>query len=464
MNSIKQSSRLRELIKTEALKMFDKDYEVLIYSIIDTELENGITFKELINNNSKDDFQLSKLLEIEPTLTILVPELPLDSFSAKSWDISREIPALAIRTNTSNKAIMISPEGEMSVIPEDAIPGFPVLVIKNNERVICDLNNNNFSKYKTKVFLEKEGLKFKFWASSFDNTNEHKNLQNNRLTLSLDQKLIDAYSIYQTNYPNLNGWQRDYIYYGIQPSNPNGPFTNDFKEHIRSFKMLGTGMSAYNLISDQTGDPHYRNHHRIGTSHWTGGNYEFKVTTLINGTNGVGSEIINGFTVSPNDLFNLRYSIYTTGWWFWKRRWYRLESIRNKTVNVNVPIINWDLDVYSTSLKMFIEEVDLTTTTVITDTRTVKFATNFEFNSTLGEKVKLGLKFGASQEITETHTVQRTFTQGNDELQYVIANFGDKVIIQRTNLWLIGGVRSYYQTREYSTGLCQFSLEPKRVQ
>ena len=226
--------------------------------------------------------------------------------------------------------------------------------------------------------------------------------------------------------------------------------------------MTVTPINAYNKISDQTGDPYLRDDHRINVSHWTSGFYEFKVRTIINAKNGVGNELINGFTVSPDQLFLLEYEEYSTGTLFWEKRYYRLTNISNRTVLVDIPLMNWDLDEYASSIKIEIEEVDLTTTTVITDTRTVKFATNFSIDATLGTKVKTGLKFGASLETTQTHTVQKTFTQGNDFLGEAIVNFADKVITGRHRTFGM----NRWKTRDYITGsgYCQFSVEPKRVQ
>lgn len=64
MKSLNESPRLRDLLKNETLKMFNKDYEVLIYSIKDNILENGMTLEELINKNSEADFKLFTLLQI----------------------------------------------------------------------------------------------------------------------------------------------------------------------------------------------------------------------------------------------------------------------------------------------------------------------------------------------------------------------------------------------------------------
>lgn len=460
MKTIKESQTLRNLIKDEALKMFNKDYEVLVYAIKDVSLESGKTFEQTINQNADTDFQLASLLRIEPTLTLLVPELPLESFSAKKWNSQSEIPAIAIRTNYTNEVPLITPDLKLEMMPGDVTPGFPVIVVKNNERVVSNLENPNIRNLKTKTVFEKDWVIIKFWTDSFDNENNKEN--SSRLVSSLDPVLVNAYNIYDEQNPNLNGWQRDYIYYLIQPSTPNGPFIYDFQEHIRSFSMTGTPINAYNKISDQTGDPYFRDDHRINVSHWTSGFYEFKVRTIINAKNGVGNELINGFTVSPDQLFLLEYEEYSTGTLFWEKRYYRLTNISNRTVLVDIPLMNWDLDEYASSIKIEIEEVDLTTTTVITDTRTVKFATNFSIDATLGTKVKTGLKFGASLETTQTHTVQKTFTQGNDFLGEAIVNFADKVITGRHRTFGM----NRWRTRDYITGsgYCQFSVEPKRVQ
>ncbi len=461
MKCIKQSPSLRNLIKDEALKMFNKDYEVLVYTIKDYVLENGFTLEQTLNQNSDSNFQLSNLLRVEPTLTLLVPELPLESFSAKKWNTLIEIPAVAIRTNYTNEVPLITPDLNLEVMPSDVIRGFPVIVVKNNERVVSNLENPNIRDLKTKTVFEKDGTLIKFWADSFDNENK-KNISA-RLVKNLNPALVNAYNIYDQQNPNLDGWQRDFIYYKIQPSSPNGPFIYDFKEHLRSFSMTGDPTNAYNKISDQTGDPFFRNNHRINTSHWTGGFYEFKVRTIINAKNGVGNELINGFTVSPDQLFLLEYETYTKGTLFWEKTYYRLKNISNQTIIVDIPLINWDLDEYASSIKIEIEEVDLTTTSVITDTRTVKFATNFGIDATFGIKTKIGLKFGASLETIQTHTVQKTFTQGNDFLGETIVNFADKVIIGQTRLPIFGNM---WLTREYTTGLgfCKFSIEPKKVQ
>ncbi len=454
MKSINESPKLRELIKSEALKMFNKDYEVLVYLIKDNALENGKTLEELINSNSDNNFKLDDLLKIDPTLTILVPDLPLDSFSARKWNTTTEIPAVAIRMNNTNEVPLITPENRLTSIPAGEIPGYPVLVIKDNERVVTNIESPNSSKLKTRVLYRKGGVEFKFWDNAFDNINKNINKRVDYIW-NIDPKIIEAKSIYTTN----DGWHRDFIYYDITPNSPNGEFKADFQEHIRGFSLDGDAQAIYNRISDQAGDPTYNNGHRINTSHWTGGYYEFKIKTLINSNNGLGNELINGFAVTPDELFNLEYETFTKGASFWKKTYYRLKNISLKQYSLDLPLISWDLSKYSTSLKISVEEVDVPVSTVITETSTVKFAANFEYtiSAEIKKILKIGQKFGASYEKIQNNTIVKTFSEGNDFLGETIVNFEDDIIV---------GYKDYINvnTRDYSTGYCKFSVEPKRVQ
>ncbi len=459
INSMKESPILRQVLKKEALKMFNKDYEVLVYSILNTGLEDGLTFEKLIAKHSKD-FELRELLDVEPTLTILIPKLPYNSFSAEVWDVNADIPAVAIQTNKTSDVPLIMPSNERKQISSSLIPGFPVLVVKNNERLVSSKSYPNFSELKTRTVYTGQGVELKFWSDAFDG--EIKKTETRQLLAGVDPVLKESYEIYEKNYPNLNGWQRDYIYYGIEPNNLEGAFCDDFQEHIRSFTMSGKGINAYNKISGQTGRTSNIKSglHSSNTSHWTGGFFEFKVRAIINAKNGVRNELVSGFSLEPSDLFVLNYEKDYSG----LLPFYVLTGVENKEAEVDVPIIKWDLDRYPASIKVEVEEVDLEETTIITETKNVTFATNFEMSSTLGKKVKLGLRYGSGKKLVQTHTVQRTFSQGNDFLGSAIVNFADKVVLKRNRTSTAYSDNDLWITRDYKTGHCCFSLRPVRVQ
>ncbi|MRX67742.1 hypothetical protein SAMN06265349_105115 [Flavobacterium resistens] len=453
VKSLSESKSLRDLIKNESLKMFDNDYEVLYQMIKDEKLENNLTVRQSILQNLGNEDLLNKIELNNPTLTILVPELPENSFSAKLWDTQNQIPKVAISLHTSNDVPIINLDGSEEIIKAQYIPSFPVIVLKDNERIV--INNNSTNKnLKTNSVAVINGTSYKFLDDCFDGSKKINNTARIVVIPALDPTVVTAFNTYTAL--NVDGWQRDYIYYGITPNTPKGPFKYDFQETIKTFSLEGDLASAHDKISDQTGDPNLpvkAISGNIGASitSWTGGNYEFKIRIIVNGKNGVGSEIIKYFNARVQDLFDFNYvmkhiTVYER----------RLNGF--KKMNLNIPIFNWDLDQYASTIKIDIEEMDLTETTVLTESRAVEFASNFgvEVSGSIQEYVKIGLKYGTSQKVNTTSTVQRTFTQGNDLLGDVIVNFADNVIISRQP--------NTYTTREYSSGLYSITVEPIRVQ
>ena len=448
VKSMKESKALRDLIRTKALEMFNKDYDVLYGMIADEKLENNVTVNDMMMRNMTDRNVIKNLESISPTLTILVPELPENSFNAEKWDTSTEIPRVAIRLTTSNDVPVIDLDGSERVIEWKYTPAFPVLVIKDNERVVAE-RDKEFNKKDTRSFQNKKGEKYRFTFDDFDKQRD----RNKRFVGSsqLDSKLVTAYN----NYQNADGWQRDLIYYDISPNQDRGAFNYDFQEKIRSFSLVGDPIAAYNKIADQTDDPHINGTVQGSGSHWTGGSFEFKVTALINARNGVGTEIPTGFGASPDQLFYLTYEKIVNDPWCSCWDLYVLTNIALKPMTINtVGLINWDLNNYATSIKISIEEVDQVATTQVGESTSVKFASNFGIDG--GVLKKIGLKFGGSLETTQIQTYQRTVTDGNDILGSVIVNFADKVIT--------GNINNLYITREYTTGYYSISVEPTRVQ
>ena len=90
-----ENEECRDLIKTEALKKINHDYDVLYMLVKDKELNNGATLTSLmLDHISSEDLEF--MIKSFPTLTIFVPSLPENSFSCDSWDIQTQIPDVAI--------------------------------------------------------------------------------------------------------------------------------------------------------------------------------------------------------------------------------------------------------------------------------------------------------------------------------------------------------------------------------
>lgn len=74
-----QNEEVRSLIKEEALKQIDFDYDVLYCLIKDKQLKNGVTLEEYLEKYLTSD-ELKCIHKQLPTLTLFVPTLPENSF------------------------------------------------------------------------------------------------------------------------------------------------------------------------------------------------------------------------------------------------------------------------------------------------------------------------------------------------------------------------------------------------
>lgn len=90
------------------------------------------------------------------------------------------------------------------MINADLTPGFPIVVIKENERVRIKTSKSN----KNSRTADTNG--FEYLVDNFDPdaSTQFQNIGNNS---GLDPRLIDAYNVWESFGPG--GWQRDNIYY-----------------------------------------------------------------------------------------------------------------------------------------------------------------------------------------------------------------------------------------------------------
>ena len=476
------SEDVRELIQNEALKKIDYDYDVLYQLVKNKKLSNGATLEGLLLNYI-DPSTLTLIEKKIPTLTIFVPKLPENTFSAEIWDVNNDIPVVGIRNFETNDVSTFDSIGDESIIQSYEIPAFPIVVVKENERII--INDPSTKSISSTTFsLKSEGGKnFTFLSDAFDNIKEtsSKNINIKRTKNAVQHTLVahgglqipdniakiyEAYDVYK----DTEGWQRDYVYYGITPSSTKGPFNYNFKEHLVSFEMLGDPKYAMNKIADQTGDPRidgkiYKKPIRQGSyviSGWSDGEFEFKVKVYLGAKSLIGTELTTYFRVDPSALFSVSH----VGKRGEMPKTFIIDKITLKKVSLLLPLFEWNLENYSSSVKIAIEEVDASQTVVQTSTTSSEFATNFNFDSTFGERVKVGLKFGASQKETRTVSYQVSTTQGNDELGEVVVNFADNIIMSSEHMEEVGRRTSVINpdyNNKYSTGWYRIHVAPVKV-
>ncbi|WP_277495370.1 hypothetical protein [Elizabethkingia anophelis] len=470
--ALASNADLRDFIKKEALKKFDNDYDIL-YQMVKNQMIGGKAFKDIIAEQYDKKENLEALERLYPTLNIFVPELPMDSFSAEKWNAKTEIPLVAYTLNTTNDTPVVNEKGEEYFLEAKYTPSFPIVVVKENERVKISTNNsirNNAIASNSPAVIQNNVLKgssynFEFLDDAFNGNKSNKILKSVSKTQSgaiinsvesFDSKIQQAYEIYKNN----DGWQRDFIYYDITPGQQRGQFKYDFKEHLTSFRMnKGSDVS---IISGATGDPVNNPNYIEGNgfttdmprSSWSGGQFEFRVNVLVNASNGIGSSIVKYFSATPDELFNTEYELakYVKKFGI-EMKFFSLKKIEPRTIPLNIPLFSWDLNQYASSIKISIEEVDFTEEITTTDTRDVKYATNFGID-TDGLIKKIGIKFGASLERNQSSTVTHKITKSSNQLGDVIIAFGEKIITD-----LPSRVREDYRSDYYT-----ITVEPRRVQ
>jgi hypothetical protein len=411
--AVSENQELRSFLKTEALKMINNGYDVF-YPIVKDKSIDGGKFKSSSNPSSLRNVLLqyfddeNELIEIEeqlPLLTIFVPKLPEDSFSAESWNTAdvTQNPVVAVRLSSSNDVPMIDSfnDGEY-VVESDLIPAYPVIVIKDNERIkLSDGSNLKSQKNARRCNTELSiTLEFAYIDDNFDPCitsgggggggfsggssgstpcNPGFEVVPGRDS-TVDPYLTEAYNAF--NGSVANPWHRDNIYYQLSSSQTNGAFVGGrFVEAVTYFRLAGDADNLFNIISDQTSstgdnDPvnanHNWHHDRRNRTPWTDGFFEMEVMVIDNSKtrNVVSTPRI--FGARPEQLFEYGQETVVRRRGAWPIRWNRtywrpiitgfkgMDLRSTELGSQNVRINPWDLQNYSNTWTYRFSERDNT--------------------------------------------------------------------------------------------------------
>lgn len=437
----------------------------------DKVVEKDKTFEELLLKYI-DKEELSSLLQKIPNLTIFVPTLPEEIFSPEKWNTKEEIPLVAYK-NEDNRILYTDNVGTINPIAYDEIPTFPIVVVKPSERVF--LQTPSTRNVNSTVLTSSNGKKFIFEYKEFDNTSSSEQIQT-RTSTEYPDKLKKIYEA--KKYADENGvWQRDYIYYNISTKDGSGIFQKNISECIYSFELSGDPNNIYRLIADQGDDPHYsefgiptsegggssRGSNR-GMSFWYNGNFEFIVKVYVSNTQLISNEIVKAISISPSDLFELDIKDKNTGRNHYQnaRQVVGIKNLKKYYLPNPLPLFDWNIEYYSSAIKISIEEKDNEVTKQELVETTSTFASNFEFSLDIGEKVKKGAKFGASSTVAQKVSTTITTHLDSEQLGDVIINFGDDVVV-KNEMELIGGTTVAGSRVTPGSTVCRPVLNPRYV-
>ena len=491
-DALKESPRLREIIKTEALKKFNKEYDVLYQFIKNEAVEDGLTVRQLLLKHFENEEMLATIETSHPTLTIFVPQLPENSFSAEIWNTIEQVPAVAIHSSKLLHIPIIADYGFFDensnefIMEAGHIPAFPVVVIKDNARVVVAKNGETRS---PTLAAKKSDFTFEFTNEFFDgsktiSTQSGATYDDNPRDPGgdprpsyVDQKLIDSYNLYK----GTDGWHRDYIYYGIAPTTTpptrpgrsitqindepdlpleddqsRGTLSRDFRETIVSFRFSYSTTPEQMLwhLTNHSGDPTFSS--LLG---WTGGNYEFEVS-IAAATSGT-AKLRNVFIASPDELFEVSYTRSGFFGFIGKITGYKTKYFDNNANKDNNALMTWNLDTYEAELKISIAKVNPDQETTISNTTTTEFAANIEGDWKFGEKfVGLTAELSGKTKKEQTHTTKTKLN--NKNLGDVLIEFGDMVLLRKPSTDRSGQIDD--GLREYGNGMYVIKVAPVRAQ
>lgn len=468
---------LRVFLKEEALKEFDRDYDVFYPWIKDVVVINEKTFREIIKQYD-DNSCLENIEAILPRLNILVPDwswIDPDCFSVKTWNTDIKEVGVSYRSFKEENEIYANGKSQIT-LPAGVFPEFPVVIVKENERMI-----------QTSVLSKSGTPEFAFADPCFDGTNSIKTKGDgvvietynftveettNEVPLSeLPYRLGTAYA--QTN--NVTGLpQRDHIYYNMTATQDSGVADYDYSERLYKFRFTKANVNAIfddPIGSSATGNDYKLKDYWINTDNtsnidatwytksqlakmdWGEGNIEMKFEIY------AGDEVYKQtYTLSFHDVFAVKrvYQKREENWLganMYRHYYTKKDYLQPKWVILNQSLFTWNLKDFPTRYQIVVKEFDHSNVHSHTINKSFSYATNFSFDASLGIDVKLGWEFGISNTTSQTSTYTETYEESTDEIGSQWVHYADNVILsQSADKALI---------KTYSIGDVEMMLLPK---
>lgn len=439
--AINQEPELRAFIKKEALKEFDKDYDVFYPFVKDKKVEGDRTFRDILLDYD-DNKELPSIEDSLPLLDILVPDwswIADDCFSVRRWDIEQDRVCVTFRT--SGKEQRIYNDGKsIGFMSRASVPSYPILVVKNNERM------------RTKSILTRGSLcsnDYDFIDEVYNNNGATRGsggefgnewyldaqIEEDPETIpveALSGRVATAY--YQNGVP-----QRDHIYYGMTETCDSGRIDYNYQETIYRIKIKAPVSAGY---YDDTTDFTLREHRKTGKTAtfteeelreliWADGSLELMFVIK------AGDKKIDSkpFPISFSEAFQIKkYTLVNKYNWLGAKKsiYASIEKgyLVPRWVNVNIPLFSWDIRFFPQEYSIIIFEHDSGITTTVTTTVEEEFMSNSALDITGSYKTDLKIGFDQGEKATEKRKITYSYqkTENSDSLGTLSINYRTDVI------------------------------------
>ncbi len=434
---------VRKLIKEEALKKFNGDYDVLFQLVQNKEIKSKKSFHSVLSEFADSPQQFKEISDNLPLLTVYVPTF----FSAEKWNTATQVPIVAVR-DEEDRLIAFNSKGESVELSPKEEPNIPIVVVKLNDRVTAktlDAKSAN-GRIASDNFLFNNGRNSFYFIDESVNNVKPKS-KGGRLALydsGLDPVVIDAYN---RSIGCGNCYQRDWIYYGINPASGqnNGPLSYKFKEAITEIEPENTA-----VLNAMGG--------------WDEGAFVINVNAMFSSRTATNKESPQKvIPVNSGDLFTYREEIRHRGIFGINTYIVRIvEGVKPYTLSSPVTYDVWDMEEYGDKWTLLTEEYDQTTeiTKVFKDTN--KFGFNFSANA--GSKEKLGASLGAMGEFSKETNITYKTTDQNDALGQAYVRYTDPILTGSGTMFPGTTFNIPYRTTyQATTGSLKISFETVRV-
>lgn len=456
------SVEVRKFLKNEATKQFDNDYDVFYPMVKNKIVTDGKSFRDILLSYCNDPKELIEIEQTQLLLNILIPDMTLFwDFNAEKWDANNQEIVVMCRDDESDT--MYENGENIGQMEKGDIPGFPCLVVKDNERLRVKSANTRSGE-----------ATYEFTSDAFDGSKrvERPVTRHSEYDIAVDaEEDLDAYvpgseipDICKDAYEEFKNMpyacQRDYIYYNINKNNKPGILNRNMRDRIYRFRV---NENVYSKIAEQNGDPKLQNHtehkrkltvEEIRKKIWTDGSFEFKFRTYISGETAKDAmEVTKSFTAKAQETFSitkvhLRHrnstmfreskNFYTFDTNNLRSKWIYPERLSKASKENYVFTEPWDLYGKSLTIFLFVEEVDAPETKTEKKSVVSEFANKADFSISGGGKIdgielnaKLG--YGLSHTNTVSNEVTINTTLGSDDLGSVSFQYYNTIIRDRNS-------------------------------
>jgi len=431
-----QNEDVRAFIKAESMTNFDGDNDVLVAMMLNKKVQGEQTFADVLAQYSTKQ-ELQEQMSNLPLATIFIPDL--QTFTHQGWDTRTQVPLVAVIDEEHDERvkgnIMAFSASETLLLPSAKQPTIPVVVLKDNERLVSRRTSDNSKQARQaasqngKVIFASTEHEYYFiqGVDPKQQVAENEKRKGARYAIGNPPQILQ--------YPFLQNLEshRDYIYYGIDPST--GVSTGKLKRNISEH------LTYISFVSGTAGP--------IVTSDWTEGNLEFRMFHIYSDRNGNPAQDPKTFYLAQDQLFTRNSDGSVTP---------NTNGTILSNLRINVPLRGWDVYSYGDTWQISIQEYDAGDVRTITVGTETNIGFNYETNIEAGipEVIKVGIKFGVSGSQKKTNNTVIQTTNTADDLGVATFNFSDPVL----TYWGPPSGRYEYNIFERGTGSVMLTMEP----